>query len=86
MNYYPVADRQADARTESYAYEPTVQYAQVRSIRGGWFYWKGGAIRDLTVYMNFTDSAVFTNRLSHHHDKEIVLQAMLSRVHGWQNN
>ena len=30
MNYYPVMDRQ----TESDAYEPTVQYAQVGSING----------------------------------------------------
>ncbi len=29
--YYPVTDRQTDRRTESDAYEPTVQYAQVGS-------------------------------------------------------
>ena len=38
MNYYLVTDRQTDGRTESDAYEPTVQYAQVGSIRG----WVGG--------------------------------------------
>ncbi len=35
MNYYPVTDRQTDGqtdrRTESDAYEPAVQYAQVGS-------------------------------------------------------
>ncbi len=31
MNYYPVTDGQTDGRTESDAYEPTVQYAQVGS-------------------------------------------------------
>ncbi len=31
MNYYPVTDGQTDRQTESDAYEPTVQYAQVGS-------------------------------------------------------
>ncbi len=31
MNYYPVTDGQTDGRTESDAYEPTMQYAQVGS-------------------------------------------------------
>ena len=31
MNYYPVTDRRTDRRTESDAYEPIVQYAQVGS-------------------------------------------------------
>ncbi len=38
MNYYPVTDRQTDGRTdrrtESDAYEPTAQYAQVGSKTG----------------------------------------------------
>ncbi len=29
MNYYPVTDGRTDGQTESDAYEPTVQYAQV---------------------------------------------------------
>ena len=33
MNYYPVTDRRTDRQTESDAYEPTVQYAQVGSKR-----------------------------------------------------
>ncbi len=32
MNYYPVTDGRTDRQTESDAYEPTVQYAQVGSI------------------------------------------------------
>ncbi len=31
INYYPVTDRQTDGRTESDAYEPTVQNVQVGS-------------------------------------------------------
>ncbi len=31
MNYYPVTDLQTDRQTESDAYEPTVQYAQMGS-------------------------------------------------------
>ncbi len=39
MNYYPVTDGQIDRRTESDAYEPTVQYAQV-----------GSKVRELNEY------------------------------------
>ncbi len=44
MNYYPVlyellsSDRQTDRQTESDAYEPTVQYAQVGSKIWRWKY------------------------------------------------
>ncbi len=36
MNYYTVTDERADGRTESDAYEPTMQYAQVGSKIKSW--------------------------------------------------
>ena len=33
MNYYPVTDRQTDRKTDGDVYKPTVQFAQVGSIK-----------------------------------------------------